>query len=341
MKRKFTLFLILTLLSYCVTYASTIRINSSLSTDKAHQLFANLQEAHDDASVVSGDTLLVEGSIKNYTDLVCTKRLVIIGPGYFLSQNPNTQANPLPAYVQHIAFNKGSEGSSLIGLTFMNNSTNYLPEIKVDNITIMRCYLYHGISLSGKVNNLLILQNYFERSALSLFSTNDSFSGIIFKNNVVRVSLSVSEYDGIPRTFAVVDNNIFTGEVKLTAASFRNNIIVSKTSSVQVNSTSVQNNLTGGDQLSAKPTNQTFISDDLFVGLAGANQSLDAQYHLKATSPYLKAGYNGSEPGIFGGMEPYVLSGIPPIPTIYEIQADAVATKDGGLKVTVKAKVNP
>jgi hypothetical protein len=32
------------------------------------------------------------------------------------------------------------------------------------------------------------------------------------------------------------------------------------------------------------------------------------------TSPGLGAGFGGTDCGIFGGAEPYVLSGIPPIP---------------------------
>jgi hypothetical protein len=341
MKKCYSLFLLCSFVFLCAAaQAATVRVNSSKVSNKANRLYADLQECHNDDAIRSGDTLLVEGSIKPYSKLTCTKRLIIIGPGYFLTENPNTQANALPALVQNITFNKGSEGSVLIGLAFSSSSLDNFPRISVDNITVMRCLLSLGISLSANVNNLLILQNYFDRGGLYVEYLNTSFSGLVLKNNVFAQSFSISEITDTPRTFATVEHNIFLSDVRLNTSGFRNNIIASKSASVQVRSSAIQNNLAAGAQLDGKATNQKYQEASLFVGVAGANKSTDGQYAIKSDSPYLKAGYNGVQPGIFGGSEPYMLSGIPPIPTVYEIHADAVATKDAGLKVTIKAKAN-
>jgi hypothetical protein len=54
----------------------------------------------------------------------------------------------------------------------------------------------------------------------------------------------------------------------------------------------------------------------------------------------LGAGFGGVDVGIFGGPEPYVLSGIPPIPTIYFLTAPAIGEKNTGLPVQIKVKSN-
>ena len=63
--------------------------------------FTNLKAAHDGAA--AGDTLYLIGSPVNYitTKVTLTKRLVIIGPGYFLNENPNTQSNVASAFLNN------------------------------------------------------------------------------------------------------------------------------------------------------------------------------------------------------------------------------------------------
>ena len=68
--------------------------------------------------------------------------------------------------------------------------------------------------------------------------------------------------------------------------------------------------------------------------------STDGKWKLKAGSPGIGAGFGGTDCGIFGGSEPYVLSGIPPIPTIYSLTAPAVGEKNTGLPIQIKVKSN-
>ena len=81
-----------------------------------------------------------------------------------------------------------------------------------------------------------------------------------------------------------------------------------------------------------------YNAGNLFVGATG--NSPDGQYKLKSASPYLTAGYNGTQPGVFGGTQAYVLSGLPPVPSIYEFTADAFGSKQNGLSINIKVKAN-
>ena len=327
-------------LAFTVQIASAIisRVNNTFATDKMHNLFASLQEAHDAAAGTGSDTLLVEGSTKEYVSLNCTKKLVIIGTGYFLTQNTG-QASGLSSVVETINFQPGSEGSEIIGLAFSSETSGYAPQIFASGIAIIRCYLTNGIFIDASITSMIVLQNYFPGNAISVESSAYAFSGVILNNNFITVLL-ITQSQSSPRIFASVDHNIFIQGVTISTASFRSNIIAGNYTAT-ITSNAVQNNLTLGTQLASIPTNQSYQSAGaLFVGLAAANNSPDGQYKILPASAFAKAGYNGEEPGIFGGTEPYVLSGIPPIPSIYELQADAVANKTNGLNVTIKARAN-
>lgn len=317
--------------------ADVLRVNNQLTTNQAQKIFATIQEAHDLGK--AGDTLMIEGSPINYNGATLTKRLVLIGTGYFLDQNQNTQANQLLSQITgYINLNAGSEGTFLIGLVF-STGFNSRPSIAANNITVMRClFLSYSIMITGNRQNITIIQNYFDDDAIGT-GFNTTFSNVIFNNNFVRRTLRPG---AIPQlVFSQVNNNIFIGfnsnnPIAITTSSFRSNIVAS-TATLTISSNTVQNNLVLGEQLKDNG-NQTYVAAQLFVGTTG--NSTDGQYRLKTDSPYLTAGFQGTQPGIFGGTVPYVLSGLPPVPTIFDFSADTFGSKQNGLSIQIKAKSN-
>ncbi|MCC5937319.1 MAG: hypothetical protein JJU34_08560 [Lunatimonas sp.] len=338
MKKIYMLAFSLMLLT-SMSFGDVLRVNNQLVTNPLQKVFASLQEAHDFASV--GDTLMVEPSPVIYGRLNLSKRLVLIGTGYFLDENPNVPNNGV-SRVGQIDLLASSSGTFLIGLVFSNTSTVHTPMImNANNIVIMRCHLSRSIILSNSsvINSLTIINNYFAQGGLVIGATNVGFTGVVFNNNIVNgvfdPGLTNSFYQ---RVFSSIENNIFLSGVVVDASRFRSNIIASNTTNVTVNSNDIQNNLSLANQLSTGTGNQLYAAAQLFEG--PENNSTDSQYRLKSDSPYRTAGFGGSEPGIFGGSNPYVLSGIPPVPTIYEFAADSFGSKEGGLTIQLKAKSN-
>jgi hypothetical protein len=117
----------------------------------------------------------------------------------------------------------------------------------------------------------------------------------------------------------LIKNNIFNGTAYCTGMVCENNI-----GGISGSNNIVRNNVA--------------LSDMNTLFMLTGNE--DAKYILKEGSPAKGAGVNGVDCGIFGGDEPYVLSGIPPIPTIYEAIVPSTATSNGGLPVKIKAKTN-
>ena len=85
---KHILLLVAVLAGTCTSaYAKIWRVNNN---NGVAANFTTLQAAHDGAA--SGDTLHIEASPNSYGTLNVSKKLTIIGVGYFLDLNPNLQA---------------------------------------------------------------------------------------------------------------------------------------------------------------------------------------------------------------------------------------------------------
>ena len=97
MKTKKTLFA-LVVSAFLLSHASAtiIRVNNQVAlNDAASKTYKSFNDAY--TAAVNGDTLMIEGSPTPYSvtnsEISIQKRLVIIGTGYFLTSNPQTQAN--------------------------------------------------------------------------------------------------------------------------------------------------------------------------------------------------------------------------------------------------------
>lgn len=303
--------------------AKVWRVNNNDATAN----FKDIKAAHDDSQVLAGDTLMVEGSQTYYTSFTCTKKLVIVGPGYFLSDNYQS-ADVLPAKISHIYLNSGSEGSSVIGLTFdYDNSSS--PTVYVNNINIERCFTKGGIHLRN-VENVRIINCY--TPGVDDYDNSTLFNNIYFNNNIVTDNMAVNSNCH----FISCKNNIFLGSsYTFNAFHFRNNIVMSGTATMNINSAYIQNNIATNNIFGAGNLNITDINA-LFTG----GNSPDGKYVLSQGSLAKGAGFGGIDCGIFGGDDPYIISGLPPVPIITELDVDDAVSNKTGLKVKIKARAN-
>ena len=122
MKTKTTLIAVAILMIAQMTSATVWRVNA---TPNSSADYTTIQAAHDNAATLSDDTLYLEGSTFPVGGLTISKKLTIIGNGYFLAENPETQHNISPSIFSSIvSCVVGSEGSKFTGCTF--NSPVYI-----------------------------------------------------------------------------------------------------------------------------------------------------------------------------------------------------------------------
>ena len=330
-------FIVLLILTMGTVKAKVFRVNNTLPADVAHGLYASVKAAHDDSNVMPGDTLMIDGTITTHPDIELTKPLVLVGPGYLLTANPGTQANGAQAIMSQIMLRPSAAGTVLIGLTFSANYTSDAPYINCNDVIVMRCFLPNTLYLTGNLQNIQIVQNYLP--SVSYQYTSDRFSNVSLRNNIILNGINISSTASNPRVLSTVEHNVFLSTLIFTAENFTHNIVSTNLTSVAINSANIQYNLyRNAANVPAGTGNQAYDVNNLFVGAAG--NSTDGQYRIKQDSPYKNAGVNGSEPGAFGGSTRYVLSGVPPFPTIYSIEAAGVASKQTGLPVRIKVKSN-
>ncbi|MDK9700861.1 MAG: hypothetical protein OEM52_12005 [bacterium] len=321
--------LILVLLIAFPTFATIRIVDNSAANPTAYQ---TVQAAHDAASI--GDTIYVVGSTTSYGYFNSNKRLVWMGPGYFLDQNTGSQARLPSATISNGQFAAGSSGSIFCGISV----ANYIM-ISVNDIVIRRCNFFgaDGYNVYATASNILIEQCYISNpntymsNVISLQSSHD----VTIRNCYIYAAAynaqalhSLSEAGPID-----VRNCIIYGNISLTNVTFTDNILRNATNVVFTGT--AYYNLCDGSQFGTTNGNQANVNmSTVFVGTG----SSDAQWQLATGSPAISAGRFGGNCGMYGGDAPYILSGIPPIPTITLFDAPATGSTLNGLQTRIQAR---
>ncbi len=341
---------ILSIISF-QSYADVWRVNNNAAYNDwtNHQVFDNLTLAVNTSS--PGDTLYIESSGINYGTLTISKQLTIIGTGYFLNQNTGKQNNSQTSSILDLVFDNNSSGSYVSGLEVVGNG--YFGDFVLNNITIDRCYFPHSFTGAGIIftnftntlTNIVITKNFIESNILPL---SGAIAGqvanlIVTNNRVGGAIVFISSCTG-----TIAQNAIGSGFNIDSGIDFYNNIVVNGPVIQNTNSsTNIFNNVFSFSQ-SALPW------------LVGGNNNFGVPYAtifdvttIPTTDGILKLNPIGTCPqcyqgfpsgtvevGVYGGNEPYILSGIPNIPTIYNLQAPADAPQGGNLPVNVSTRSN-
>jgi len=295
--------------------------------------FTTIQAAHDATTVLAGDTLHMEPSLVSYGSLISTKKLIILGPGYFLNENPNQQAKPTSACISGLTLNTGSGGTVISGLDIKGTC-----HISTGNIAISRNNIdgYIYLSRDYSYSNVLILGNYCKGDI-----GNDGNSGETLITNVLILNNYASRVLFNNQCSGVIANNVFSSTNAGSNLIVKNNIFATTFNELNFNGSfnTISNNLSAATNgLPTGNGNQNGVSmTTVFVGSTG--QSTDGQWQLKEGSPAIGAGLSGEDCGMFGGNTPYHLSGLPNIPSIYKLSMPS--TSNGNtLPVTISVKTN-
>lgn len=321
--------------------ARIIRVNNSgIACTTPTDCYTTLAAAYGSAN--PGDTIHIEPTGVSYGNLTIAKRVIILGNGYFLGTaeangNPNLQANTAASTVDAITINNGADGTIIKGLTFNGSLgiSGTSAASKVSNLIIARNRLNFYFQFQNS-NNVQFIQNYSLTGSGNASGGNNSNAYI--SNNVL------SSYGFGATDDGVFENNIIISSAGSSIHNFtvQNNITVTGTTQAFTNCT-VRNNIGNSTQYGNLNGNQQNITmASVFEDPANVSLlwSEDSRYTLKSGSPAIGTGFGGIDCGIFGGTaNPYHISGIPDIPSIYKLTAPATVSSNT-LSVTISTKVN-
>jgi hypothetical protein len=325
-------------------YNGTALFGNNLGGTASYPVFKEVNNAVTWGATVSGDTIHVEGSTTTYAQAVITKKLAIIGPGYFLTENPKTSNNVLDAKIAQVLFNTGSSGSQLLGVnTVSAGNTGDRIYVNVNDILIKRCRIESDLELASAIDGVMIIQNFFPTAVgtNAIRTTGNSFyvypSNVVFNNNISQRTLIW----GGP--ILQCNNNVFDGpanalNLQFSTSEFKNNILKPVNATVNINGGSNVNVTynTGSAANQFGTANNNVVVADMTTLFMTTGTS-DSKYQLK---PGSAAGSDGADRGAFGGAtasSSYTLSGLAPIPVIYTITTSGVAGASG-LPVTIEAR---
>lgn len=298
-------------------------------------------------AAAAGDTIYIEGSATAYGGSGLNKKLTFIGTGYFLggtNSNAGLQANPNEANIGYIGLDSAASGSVFLGLAglYINNSN--AAGFGADNITISRCEI-NSIGIYWTPQAGCIANNWnINKCYIGGIGNIGIMQNWNVSNNIFPGGLDMSNPANSANT---IRNNVFRSGVTLYNAYFVNNIIVT---TVTLTNVVVKNNLSlgtpGGFATHIGTNGNTGGHTDaqLFQGLSG--NSTDGQWRLAASSPAKAAGLTvgavvSPDAGAFGGPDPYKLSGIPNIPSIYSLTVPAsIPSGSNSMNITFSSRNN-
>ncbi len=313
-------------------YSAKWRVNKNTAMDAD---FHTLRGAFDSSYVQANDTLYLEGAGGTYGSVNLYKPLVIIGPGYLLGENNTNGASIAPARITEIDFETGTAGSVIMGCT-IDKLDLFDNSIVVKRNRIKRIYMQvDGLSDIYVIQNFIYSENDYE----CIFLRNNS-SNILIKNNFIKNDRS-NTYLAIEmesNAGAEIINNVIDGHIQIYNSVVQNNIMVDDT--IRGTGNTFSHNISHRDFPSGTD-NQEFVDmSTVFDTTCATCNTTDGKWQILGGSVAEGAGVNGEDCGMYGGLEPYKLSGIPNIPSVYFFNAATTGSATEGLSISIKARSN-
>jgi len=239
--------------------------------------------------------------------------------------------------------------------SFIESETEFV-QISASNITFSRNCIksiggysnLYGIKINyDNLTNIVIQGNYidvgysgYNQSTYAIYSTKSGLSLSINNNYLSTISNSVSYkrtiyLTGSSGTYSF-SHNVFDGDLYSKNGAYLNNILVD--GSVSGSNNFYYYNLCNSTQFANELGNQQNVG--MSVVFVDHTPAVDTGLILAPGSPAIGAGFEGVDCGIFGGNNPYVLSGMPPIPSIFELTHTGIGSVATPIQVNFKAKSN-
>lgn len=345
---RILLLVLLSLVTLIQLKAQTIRRCNNNPGITGANVYTTVQAAHDAA--VNGDIIYIEPSTKPYGSLTATKRLTLVGNGFFLNEN-NFLSETRESTLEYVTFNSGSANSTLTGITIFNSSgPGNIAISNANSITINRCKLIGSV--------------YFGTPGLSMITISQCFiTNDIIGNDATNCIISnnmLNKINSFANTSILNNTEIGNGQPNyLVNCTIANNIFYSPICNGCVQTpffntasntgNTISNNLMYFNKQNISTYTATFslpstganINDIEVANLfLSGSPSVDKEFQLKTGSPASRMGTGGTDMGAFGGTKAYVLGGKPAYPITSTLSTSGAGNINTPLRISITVQSN-
>ncbi len=330
--------------------------------------YDNFSDAQDQAS--NGDTMQIYGEINGPGGyVIVNKSLVILGFGYYFDIHPDLQVigGQFPSTIPSLIFYGSSSGTIIKGVSgnywYIEGEPSGTP---ISDITIEGCNIqgalnfYNSLSgsYSGSISNIKL-----NRCVINslLFYQDPPNSKPVTNLQINNCTLGNYIHISDPGTTVYITNCIWNSgvynlyfETKDAQVLVKNSIFKKSgySSTTNINTIYENNFFQEGQPAILPPGSNNRWGQDFStiftVNSTTGNSSYpdENNFILKPGSPAILGGFDeNNKPtdcGIFGG-EPayrYVISGMPPVPSIYKLEAPGQAASSNPYNITISVRSN-
>jgi len=286
--------------------AKILRVNNVGGTAPYSSIQAAIRLAED------GDTIMVDGSPEEYGKTTLNKRVVLIGPGFFLREDGITTEADREARVDGLEVQV--EGTVIKG---MRIGGWYSLEIKAPRVVVTRCYIgsWEGIKFCAGADNCTLHQNFIVDNIVGDGKT--YYHQIT--NNICKQLGVANVYDSY-----IYYNTVYGEDPLKFHSATDNRIAYNFVRGKNFDKDDQGNSLKDNTYLD----NLAIDDDELFDGI---ETDLDVQNSMKQLSSSVSKRY-----GAFAGTAPYILAGVPTAPVIENVDMPASVEQGSKMCVTIK-----
>lgn len=272
--------------------AATLRVNNVDPSAPYATITAAVNAASD------GDSIMVEGTSKDYDETVLDKKVVLIGPGYWLRENGIGTEAAQSANIQNLTTTQ--EGTVIMGVHVYG-----VIRVEGAKTVITRCCIDGNVSIKGGTNNCIIRQNFIKGDVGSGYD--HSFYHQITNNIFGNVACK-----GVNESYIAYNTSYaWWGESLWNSYNCK-----------------VEKNIVFANEFTNNTDNSytdNYVIGEYYKDINTDKDVLNTELPADATSY-----------GAFTGNDPYVISGIPTGPMIEELIVPASVEEGSVMEVTIK-----
>ncbi len=286
-----------------IAMAAQAKILRVSNVEGSSALYKNINAAINAAE--EGDTIMVDASPMTYGNVSVTKRVVLLGPGYWLQENGiiqeggETAEADMSIYVDGVVIKGFTLGESI----YIHGARTVVNRCKVGKIE-----LHNG------ANNCIIHQNYCEYIgpySLTDWKTSNHqiTNNIMTGHNQYYIATMTNSLFAYNTCIGNVPSMMGDGKEYVSDCTIEHNVFI------DTPAIDSSNNMENNKVLKTWPYTETMVDKEV---LAAAPNLTD---------------------GAFAGDDPYILSGVPAGPVIQNLIVPTTVEKGSKMSVTIKVGV--